>query len=155
VVKAPHRQSYYRTVIMPASTPNILNPNILRSIVEHVFMPPQLPQEDPGEQMVQEMNVALCDNLIKAAEDFSKYLPSGQSPLWKRMIKMMDLARRAASVPFGEAYLQGTLSDMKIEGLSNIPPFFTFWVRSFAIRCICDACPRTKCLSYRAQACHR
>jgi len=113
-------------------------------------MPPQLPQEDPGEQIVQEMNVALCDNLIEAAQEFFKYLPSEQSPLWKRMIKMMELARRAASVPFGEAYLQGTLSDMEIEGLFNISLFFTFWVRSFVIRCICDACPRTKCLSHRA-----
>jgi hypothetical protein len=135
---------------MPAPTPNNLNSNILRLIVEHVFMPPRLSQEDSGEQIVQEMNVALCDNLIEAAQDFSKYLPSERSLLWKRMIKMMELVRRAASVPFEEANLQGTLSDMEIEGLSNISLCFTFWVRSFAIRCICDARPRTKCWSHCA-----
>ena len=108
---------------MPAPTPNSLNPTILRSIVEHVFMPPRLPDEDPGEQIVQEMNVALCDNLIEAAQDFSKYLLSEKSPLWKRMIKAVELVRGAANVPFGEAYLQGILSDMEIEGLSDISLF--------------------------------
>jgi hypothetical protein len=135
---------------MPAPTPNNLNSNILRLIVEHVFMPPRLSQEDSGEQIVQEMNVTLCDNLINSAEDVFKYLPSEQYPLWKRMIKMMELVRRAASVPCEVANLQGTLSDMEIEGLSNIYLCFTFRVRSFAIRCICDACPRTKCWSHCA-----
>jgi hypothetical protein len=135
---------------MSTPTPNNPNSNILRSIVEHVFMPPQLPQEDPGEQIEQEMNVALCGNLIEAAGEFLKYLPSEQSPLWKRMIKMMELARLAASVPFGEANIQSTLSDMAIEGLSIISPFSPPWVRSFAIRCIRHACPRTKCWSHCA-----
>jgi hypothetical protein len=111
---------------MTAPILNNLNSNILRSIVDHVFMPPELPQADPGEQTVQEINVALCDSLIAAAEDFFEYLPSEQYTLWKRMIKMMELARRAASVPFAEANLQRTLSDMAKEGLSNISLFSTF-----------------------------
>jgi hypothetical protein len=130
---------------MTAPTPNNHNSNILRSIVEHVFMPPKLRQEDPGEQIEENINVALCDNLIAAADDFLEYLPSEQSHLWKRMVKMMELARLAATVPFERPGLQRILSDMAIEGLSNILPFSPPWVRSFSIRCICHAYPRTKC----------
>ena len=103
---------------MPAPTPNNTNSDTLRSIVEHVFMPPQLPQEAPDELIERKIDVALCDNLIAAAKDFLSYLPSEQYPLWMRMIKMMMLARDAASVPFGEADFQSVLSHMAIEGLS-------------------------------------
>ncbi|KAF8492828.1 hypothetical protein F5888DRAFT_1857202, partial [Russula emetica] len=87
---------------------------VLRLVVEHVFMPPKLPQKDPGEQIEREMNVVLCDNLIGAARDFLQDIPSLQRPLWNHMIKMMDLARRAAKVPFEEAGLWRVLSDMAI-----------------------------------------
>jgi hypothetical protein len=101
---------------MPTPTPDDSDSSILRSVVEHVFMPPKLPQQDPGEQIEQKINVALCDNLIEAAQDFLQNLPSSQSSLWIRMIKMMESARRAATVPFMEAKLQRALSDMEIEG---------------------------------------
>ncbi|KAH9980609.1 hypothetical protein BJV74DRAFT_798017 [Russula compacta] len=87
------------------------NPDILRSIVYHVFMPPKLPQADPDEQTTQKTNVALCDSLIGAAKDFIENPLYSQRPLWMHMIKMMELARRA---PFEQAGLQHTLSNMAI-----------------------------------------
>jgi|SRR6267154_4222051 len=103
--------------ILPADD---LNPDVLRLVVEHVFMPPKLPQKDPGEQIPeieQEMNVALCDNLIGAAQAFLQAIPRSQHPLWKHMIKMMRLARRAAEVPFNEAEVRRVFSDMEIGGM--------------------------------------
>ena len=92
--------------------------NILRSVIEHVFMPPKLPQEGPSEQIEQKINVALCENLIEAAKEFLQSLPSSQSPLWVRIIKMMESAHRAATPPFEAADLQCVLSDMAIGGAS-------------------------------------
>ena len=92
--------------------------DILRLVVENVFMPPRLPQEDPGEQINQRMNVALCDSLIEAARCFLQDIPSSQCPLWRDLIKMMELARRAAEVPFEEAELQRIFSNMAIGGMS-------------------------------------
>jgi len=66
--------------------------------------------------MERNINVALCDNLIEAAQHFQQYLPSSQSPLWMRMIKMMQLVRCAASSRFEEAGLQRVLSGMVIGG---------------------------------------
>ena len=102
------------------SAPIINNPGpdstILRSVIEHVFMPPKLPQEDPGEDIEQGINVALCDNLIDAAQDFLRLLHPLQYPLWMRMIKMMEFVRRTAAFPLDEANLQRALSDMAIGG---------------------------------------
>ncbi|KAI0290847.1 hypothetical protein B0F90DRAFT_1913825 [Multifurca ochricompacta] len=88
------------------------DPGALRSVVEHVFMPPNLPQASPGELAEQNMNVALCRLLIEAAQTFLQNLPSSQRPAWMHMIKMMELARRAAEVPLEEADIQRSLSNM-------------------------------------------
>ena len=87
--------------------------NVLRSVVEHVFMPPELPQEEPEEQTVRETNVALCHILIEAALDFLQDVPSSQ-----HVIKMIELARRAAEIPYEEAELQSIFSNMTIGGMS-------------------------------------
>ena len=94
---------------------------ILRSVVEHVFMPPKLPQEDPGDQIKQRTDVALCDNLLEVARDFLRVpdVPSSQCPLWIHMIKMMELARRAVEVPLEEVGLQDIFSNMAIGGMST------------------------------------
>ena len=81
-------------------------------------MPPKLPQEAPDEVLEQEVNVALCNNLIEAAQDFIQHVPTSQTPLWSSMIKTMQLARCAATASFNEDDLQHTLSNMAIGGTS-------------------------------------
>ena len=90
--------------------------HFLRSVVEHVFMPPKLPQEDPGDQITQKTNVALCDNLLEAARDFLPEVPPSQRSLWMHMIKMMELAR-AVEVSLEEDGLQHIFSNMAIGGM--------------------------------------
>ena len=93
--------------------------SVLYSVIQHVFMPPKLPQEDPGEDTEQKTNVALCNNLIEAAQKFLQSLPASESPLWIRMIKTLELVRLAATVPFNGADLQRVLSYMTIGGTST------------------------------------
>jgi hypothetical protein len=116
---------------MSILTANDPDSNVLLSVVEHVFMPPKLPQEDPGDAIEQKMNVALCDHLIGASQVFLQDALQDVSPsqrsLWENMIKMIKLARRAADIPFEEAELQGVFSNMAIEGMSiQLPPCSTF-----------------------------
>jgi hypothetical protein len=98
------------------SVPSADNPDsdILRSVIEHVFMPPKLPQRVRNEETERKTNVALCNSLIEAAQDFLKLLPSSESPLWMHMIKMMELARHAAKAPSKEDDLQRVLLDMAL-----------------------------------------
>jgi hypothetical protein len=102
------------------SAPIVNNPcpdsTILRSVIEHVFMPPKLPQKDPGEDVEQGINVALCENLIDAAQDFLRILLPLQHPLWMRMTKMMEFVCDAAALPIDEVKLQRALSDVAIGG---------------------------------------
>jgi len=60
--------------------------------------------------------VALCNSLIETAQDFLRILPSSESRLWMHMIKMMELAHRAANAPFKKGDLQRVLSDMALGG---------------------------------------
>jgi uncharacterized protein Yka (UPF0111/DUF47 family) len=97
----------------------------LRSVIEHVFMPPMLPQAHPASRAELKTNEALCSNLINAARDFGGSLPPSKSPLWRKMIKMMELVLRAVRAPFEAVVLQRVLSDMAIGGTDRqIAPFF-------------------------------
>jgi|SRR5712672_2372218 len=102
--------------LLPLNDPDS---HTLRSVVEHVFMPPELPQEDPGKQIEEEINVALCSCLIDAAQDFLQIIPTSQHPSWTHMTKMMDMVHRAAKVPFGKVDLQQALSKMDRGGTSR------------------------------------
>ncbi len=103
---------------MSALTTNDSDSDILRSVVEHVFMPPMLPQEDPGEQIEQTTNVALCDNLIDAARGFLPDVLSSQHSLWAHVMRMMEIIRDAAEVPFDESKMQRVFLNMEIGGMS-------------------------------------
>ena len=92
--------------------------HILRSVVEHVFMPPKLPQEDPGDQIKHKTDVTLCNNLLEVARKFLPHVPSSQYSLWMHMIKMMEMVCRAVEVPLEEAGLQHVFSNMAIGGMS-------------------------------------
>jgi hypothetical protein len=101
---------------MSIPTTDNLDSDILRSVIDHVFMPPKLPQQAPDEETERKTNVALCDSLIEAAQDFLQIIPSSDSPLWKHMIKMIQLARSAANTPLKMADLQYALSSMALGG---------------------------------------
>jgi hypothetical protein len=90
--------------------------DVLRSVVEHVFMPPKLPQAGQDLKAERELNVAICHVLIEAARKFLQDLPYSQRPQWGHMIKMMESVRRAAKFPLETAELQRTLSNMTVGG---------------------------------------
>ena len=107
------------STIMSIHPTDHLDSSILTSVVEHVFMPPKLPQKHPGKETERETNVALCDSLIDAAKQFLQILPFSERPLWMQMIKMIQSARRAAKVPLKVVELQRVLSDMAIGGTNG------------------------------------
>ena len=94
------------------------DPDILKLIVETVFVPPKLPQKDFGEQTGQIVNVALCDSLVEAMRDFLPVVPSPERPSWMQMIKTIELARCTAEGPIAEAELQNVFLNMEIGGTS-------------------------------------
>ncbi|KAI9453949.1 hypothetical protein BJY52DRAFT_1427406 [Lactarius psammicola] len=67
-----------------------LNSEVLLSVVDHVFLPPKLPQQAPTEEAERRTNVALCHTLIQAARAFSQCLSPFQQLSWDHMIGMME-----------------------------------------------------------------
>lgn len=101
-----------------------LDSEVLRSVVEHVFLPPKLPQEAPDMDAERGTNVALCHILIHAAAAFRQYLSPSQWLVWDRMPKMMDSIYRAANAPLVDAELEGVLTDLAVDGgLGSLLPF--------------------------------
>jgi hypothetical protein len=103
--------------VMFVATIHDLDSNILHSLIEHIFMPPKLPQKHPGEETERRTNIALCDSLIEAAKGFLQIIPSSKSPLWMHVIKMMEMARHAAETPLSTDDLQRALSAMVVGGM--------------------------------------
>ncbi|KAH8992935.1 hypothetical protein EDB92DRAFT_1815714 [Lactarius akahatsu] len=91
-----------------------IDSDVLRSVVEHVYLPPKLPQEAPAEEAEVETNIALCHILTHAAAAFHQYLPPSQELVWIRMQKMMGSIYRSARTPLVEAELEGALTDLAV-----------------------------------------
>ena len=93
-----------------------IDSDTLNSVVEHVFMPPKLPQEAPTGIDEQETNAALCHLLIMAAQAFHKCLSHSQQSTWTHMIKMMVFVWHNVNGPVEETDLQSTLSNLTVGG---------------------------------------
>ncbi|KAI0253215.1 hypothetical protein BJV78DRAFT_1302727 [Lactifluus subvellereus] len=97
-----------------SDSPSDIDLNVLHSVVDHVFMPPKLPQEAPSEQDEQKTNVALCHILIYSVYEFIQYLPLTRPSvvMWIRMANMLELAQQVAKGPFAVDDLQDVLSNL-------------------------------------------
>ena len=122
----------------------------LLSVVEHVFLPPKLPQEAPTEEAERKTNVALCYILTLAAQTFFKGLTPLRRSLWTRMTKMMGTIYRTARIPLIEAELVGVLSDLVTGGALD---FARIVLSSFILtfRCLRNAYSSSECRSSRAR----
>ncbi|KAH9170112.1 hypothetical protein EDB89DRAFT_2114928 [Lactarius sanguifluus] len=87
---------------------------VLLSVIEHVFLPPKLPQQAPTEEAERGTNMALCHILIQATRTFSRFLSPSQQLSWARMIKMMESMCWTTKGPLVEAELKGTFSDLAV-----------------------------------------
>jgi hypothetical protein len=128
-----------------------IDSDVLISVVEHVFLPPKLPQQAPIESAEYETNVAFCHILIQAAQAFSQYLSPARQLMWDPMIKMIETIDRTARAPLLGEELEGALSELAVGGGSNsyscVVSSFTF-----TFRCLRNACSGAECSCRRSCA---
>ena len=96
-----------------------LDSDDLRSVIEHVFLPPNLPHVAQREEDEHKTNVALCHILKDATAAFRQY-PS-QELVWARMERMIEYIRQAATSPMAEANLAGVLAGLDVDGGLELP----------------------------------
>lgn len=99
-----------------------LDSDVLLSVVEHVFLPPKLPQAAPEKDAECRTNVALCHILIHAAEAFRQDLSPSHKFLWDRMLKMIKYICRAAKAPLVQAELEDVLKKLHVDGGLDLAP---------------------------------
>lgn len=110
---------------MPMSS---LQDSVLLSVVEHVFLPPKLPQHAPSEEEERRTNEALCHILIQAAAAFSEGSKSSQQQSWSHMIKMMEFMYWIAKGPLVETELKDACSNLAAGGGHESPPVYVLIV---------------------------
>lgn len=63
-------------------------------ILNHVFLPPKLPQEDEGDDARDIHNIALASLVHEAAVDFLSLVSAEYTERWSAIIKMLELFKR-------------------------------------------------------------
>ncbi len=130
-----------------------IDSGVLLSVVNHVFLPPMLPQEAPTEEAEHAGNVALCHVLIQAARAFSQDLSPLRQSLWAPMIKMMRNIHRTVKSSLVQAEFEGVLSDLAMGGwFSSEFAHGVILSSNFPFRCLRNACSSSECRYHRSRA---
>jgi hypothetical protein len=91
------------------------DPEFLKYVIHHVFLPPKLPQEGDHSDR---MDSALCKLVVKTAEYFQEILPtnSSASTRWAPVGKMM---KKLAETQHSAELLVSSLTQMVVGGQSS------------------------------------
>src|SRR4051794_29926264 len=85
----------------------------LQYLINHIFLPPKLPQED-------DRGYDTCDRLTRAVQDavksFSDHVSIVEKPLWDRAAKMMDALLDNGIAGMDITKLGDRLANMEVEG---------------------------------------
>jgi hypothetical protein len=60
----------------------------LQYLLNHVFLPPKLPQEDDSDQ---ERDIVLCQQIYSAALEFTGFLSQHQQQKWSVVSRMLEM----------------------------------------------------------------
>jgi hypothetical protein len=67
-----------------------LPPDILQAAVEHIALPPKLPQEAPDGSRGADIESAICALAVASAHSYASELPEEERPFWTRIEKTLD-----------------------------------------------------------------
>lgn len=73
---------------MANTNPEPLSEEDISYLLNHVFLPPKLPQRDDNDKDT-DRNVALCRLVSDASREFSKFLPQSQQRQWSTVSRMV------------------------------------------------------------------
>ena len=60
----------------------------LEYLLNNVFMPPKLPQEDDSHK---ERDIVLCEQTYRATREFTRFLPQHQQQKWSVVTRMLEM----------------------------------------------------------------
>ena len=94
------------------SEPTLLDDTVLRYLLNHVFLPPKLPQKDDYDA---EHDDALCRFIYDASFEFSAFLSPSQQMQWQIIVQMLTNLLKSTRV-LDKDVLVTNISHLEIGG---------------------------------------
>ncbi|KAI0066738.1 hypothetical protein BV25DRAFT_1972593 [Artomyces pyxidatus] len=94
-----------------------LDPDAFSSVVEHVFLPPKLPQKAASDLDERRCHTLLCSLAKDSAHNYSHNLPADQKILWNRISRMLKHMQRFATLPPTKEELRDAFGGMEVGDL--------------------------------------
>jgi hypothetical protein len=93
----------------------------LHYVVDHVFLPPKLPQEDDSSDS---NDAALCDLVCQVAKAYCNDLPASKQGRWAPILKMLDNIHTFHKSSLSDNQIVSAMQDMQPGGISNLAYFY-------------------------------
>lgn len=92
----------------------------LLCLVNHVFLPPELPQAAPGEREESRINTLLCQTVLSWANAYMTYLSTEEEVQWVPIIEMLEQLLHTTQSPLSQLTLQRDFSQLKENGMNSL-----------------------------------
>lgn len=86
----------------------------LLSVVHHVFLPPQLPQQAPEEKQEREINLKLVRLIAESVREYK--VPDAIKKDWNHMSRMLAYVEQFLDISPRTDRLQQAMSEMEVGG---------------------------------------
>lgn len=108
------------------SQPDSLPSQHLKAILYHVFVPLQLPQKDAGDAVNHEVDIALCELILDAAQKYKNLLPEEQQTLWAPIPAMLQHLQAFTTFRDKESIVTA-LQNMECGGTSHERLYYPYY----------------------------
>ena len=86
------------------------------SLIDHVFLPPQLPQSAPKEDEATRVDTLLSQFIFDSSKEYSSQLNNEDQQRWRPIIAMLKQLTCSTSLPPSKTSLYQDLSQMRTHG---------------------------------------
>lgn len=87
-------------------------PTVLHSVIDHVFLPPKLPQRADPPDRDRNVHLLLAKLLVDYAEDYAHVLPDMQQATWAHICRMLRHVGARVDMDLEKAQLTRDLAGM-------------------------------------------
>lgn len=122
------------------------------SLIQHVFLPPELPQKAPDQDAECRVNILLSRTVLESAESYMTELSEEEKEQWFPVISMLKQILLTSETPLTKSTLFNDFSRMEVNGMHyyhfvrSTSCLYVLWFR----RHPCAPHSRTERMCYRS-----
>jgi hypothetical protein len=123
----------------------------LKHTINHVFLPPKLPQEAEPELLQKEIHLLMCQVALDVVKQVQQNLSPAEQEIWNHLQRTILHIRNTVQIPLAEEQLKRDLFQLPIGGeCRSISLIRFFSVTRVFSRFACSEYSLTQCLCDRA-----